>query len=266
MPPNTFGTKDLISEGSVVQPNDVGALIGKGASGAKKCISGAWKMYEKLQSSKNPVKENKPTLRIIFHPLKEEQENPQYPEQVWIEIQSESEAMKKLSQLSVKKHIADFINQKSLGHQEFIIDIPHRLLGKLIGKKASGLNRLLNDAIYENKTIKIHHDDVETAKTARIRIKELEFDEPNSQKVINYYKERNNRSFLGWPPEPEDDYIEHISITVSFKRDAKPFNDILLYLERLRSVIADRVCQLKEQDDEQMDEINECLGISDDDQ
>ena len=266
MPPNTFGTKDLISEGSVVHPNDVGALIGKGASGAKKCISGAWKMYEKLQSSKNPVKENKPTLRIIFHPLKEEQENPQYPEQVWIEIQSESEAMKKLSQLSVKKHIADFINQKSLGHQEFIIDIPHRLLGKLIGKKAAGLNRLLNDAVYENKTIMIHHDDVETAKTARLRIKELEFDEPNSQKVINYFKARNNRSFLGWPPEPEDDYIEHISITVSFKTDAKPFNDILLYLERLRSVIADRVCQLKEQDDEQMDEINECLGISDDDQ
>mgnify|MGYP004207218393 CR=1 FL=1 len=39
MAPNTFGTKDLISEGSFVHPNDVGALIGKGASGAKKCIS-----------------------------------------------------------------------------------------------------------------------------------------------------------------------------------------------------------------------------------
>ena len=106
---------------------------------------------------------------------------------------------------------------------------------------------------------------VEREKNLVLRsIKELEFDDPNSQKIINYIKERNNRSFLGWPPEPDDDYIEHISITLSFKRDAKPFNDILLYLERIRSVIADRVCQLKEQDDEQMDEINECLGISND--
>ena len=94
MKTHSFGTKDLVNEGTFVHPSDVGALIGKGASGAKKCISGAWKMYEKLQSSKNPVKENKPTLRIIFHPLKEEQENPQYPELVWIEIQSESEALK----------------------------------------------------------------------------------------------------------------------------------------------------------------------------
>ena len=92
MAPNTFGTKDLVSEGSFVHPNDVGALIGKGASGAKKCISAAWKMYEKLQSSKNPVQENKPTLKIIFHPLKGEQENTQYPEQAWVEIQSDSEA------------------------------------------------------------------------------------------------------------------------------------------------------------------------------
>ena len=129
---NTFGTKDLVSEGSFVHPNDVGALIGKGASGAKKCISDAWKMYDKLQSSKNSVTEDKPTLRIVFHPMREEQEDPQYPEQVWMEIKSESETMLKLARLSVKKHIADFINKKSLGYQEFIIDIPHRLLGKLI--------------------------------------------------------------------------------------------------------------------------------------
>ena len=259
-----FGTENLVKEGTSVSPNEVGALIGKGASGAKQCISGAWKMYEKLQASKNPVEEDKPSLKIIFHPLKEEELSTEWTDQVWIEIQSESEAMIKLAQLSVKKHIKNYLAKKSLSPQEFIIDIPHRLLGKLIGKKAAGLNRILKDTVYENKTLMIHQNDIETAKTARLRIKELEFDEKTSQKIINYLNERKNRNFLGWAPDPDDDYEEHISITVTFKRDVEPFTDSNLYFERLRSVIIDRIIQIKNQDEEQMDEINECLGIDED--
>ena len=267
MAPNTFGTKDLVSEGSFVHPNDVGALIGKGASGAKKCISGAWKMYEKLQSSKRAVKENKPTLKIIFHPLKEEQEqeNTEFPGQVWIEIKTESDPMLKLAQLSVKKHIKNFLSKKSLGSHEFIIDIPHRLLGRLIGKRATGLNRLLKDTIYNNRNIMIHQDDIKTAETARLQIKNLEFEEATSQKIIDYVNQRQNRCFLGWPIESDDDYTEHISIIITFNHNANPFLDIELYLERIRSVISDRIMDIKAQDEEQMDEINECLGISNED-
>tara|TARA_Y100000817_G_scaffold314561_1_gene313883 strand:- start:3866 stop:4657 length:792 start_codon:yes stop_codon:yes gene_type:complete len=260
MKTQSFGTKDLVNEGSVVHPSDVGALIGKGASGAKKCISEAWKMYEKLQSSKMAVKENKPKLKIIFHPLKEEQENTEFPEQVWIEIKTESDPMLKLAQLSVKKHIKDFLSKKTLGSHEYIIDIPHRLLGKLIGKRATGLNRLLKDTIYNNGNIMIHQDDIKTAETARLQIKNLEFEEQTSQKIIDYANQRKNRYFLGWPIEPDDDYTEHISIIITFNYNANPFLDIQLYLERIRSVISDRIMDIKEQDEEQMDEINECLG------
>ena len=53
----TIGTENLVKEGTSVSPNEVGALIGKGATGAKSCISGAWKMYEKLQSNPSSVTE-----------------------------------------------------------------------------------------------------------------------------------------------------------------------------------------------------------------
>tara|TARA_Y100001970_G_C14149957_1_gene812088 strand:+ start:380 stop:1174 length:795 start_codon:yes stop_codon:yes gene_type:complete len=257
----TFGTLDLVTEGSSIHSRDVGALIGKKASGIKKCISGAWEMYEKLQSSDNPVDEKKPSLKIIYHPLKDEPVNPEYPEQVWVEIISESETMQKIARLSVKKSVKEFLCKKTLDSQEFIIEIPHRLLGKLIGKKAAGLNNILNKAIFEKKKVMIDQNDVEIAKTARLRIKELKFDEPNCQKIITYVKQRNNRCFLGWPPEIDDDYTEHISINLSFKRDSKPFNDIQIYLERIRNSIIDRIMEIKEFDNQQMDEINECLGF-----
>ena len=103
--------------------------------------------------------------------------------------------------------------------------------------------------------------DVPTAQTARLRINELKFDEKgDSKKLIAQVEARSNRSFLGWPPSDDDAYEEHISITVSFKRDCKPFNDIQLYRERLSSVICDRVQNIKDQDEDEMDEINECLG------
>jgi len=260
----SFGTKDLVTPDSVVEPHLVGALIGKGAQGVKRCISDSWRMYDKLQSSDKKIEENKPSLRIVFRGDREEDINENYPDQVWIEISSASENMMKLSELSVRKHIKKFIASNTLSPQAFIIEFPERLLGKLIGKQASGLNRILSNAIKNRGDI--HTDDVETAKTARLQVSNLGVDKDekgNSSHIINYVNARQNRSFLGWPPSEDDEYEQYIDITVSFKRDVEPFKDRQLYIERLSGVIVDRVQQILNQDEEQMDEINECLGFDD---
>ena len=49
-----------------VGPSDIGLIIGKGASGLKRVISGSWTMYERLQSSDRKVDEEKPKLRIVL--------------------------------------------------------------------------------------------------------------------------------------------------------------------------------------------------------
>ena len=255
----TFGTS--FDGARPVEVSDIGGIIGSAAVGAKGCIAGSWTMYDKVQSSNNRVEEKKPSLKIVFHPLRGESDSTEFPEQVWVQVFSESDTMLKLAQLSVKKHINGFLARKSLSPQEFYIEFPHHLLGKLIGKKASGLNRLLVDAIHQNKHTMIDVADIPTAQTARLRINELKVDDKgDSKKLIAQVEARSNRCFLGWPPSDDDAYEEHISITVSFKRECEPFNDIQLYSERLKSVICDRVQNIKDQDEEDMDEINECLG------
>jgi len=256
----TFGTADIPN--GRLAPSQVGALIGKGAQGAKACISDSWKKYKMLQKSENKVQEERPSLRIIFHPLKNETEvNDTYPEQVWIEIVSESDALQKISQMVVKNHCKDIVAQSTLGPQEYLVEFPQRLIGQIIGKKASGVNRLLAEAIRDGSNTMIDPGDIKTAQTARLRILPLSTAAATSQSTIDYVEERGNRSFIGWPPAPEDELSEFISITVTFNRDAKPFNDIGAYSDRLRSVIADRVQQIIEKEEDQMDEINECLGF-----
>lgn len=261
MKPLVFGTEDF-GEEMIVSPKDVGALIGKGAVGAKRCISRTWNMYTKVQSSDKKIEEDNPTLKIVFHPLIDEEGDSEYLNQVWVEIFSDSETMRKLAQLSIKKHITEFLSMRTLSSQSYIIDFPHHLLGRLIGKKATGLNRLLKDTIYEGEATMILREDIVTAQTARLRIEELKFD--SCQGLIDYVGKRNNRIFLGWPPRPDDEYTEHIAITVSFKRDADPFIDLSLYLARLTEIITGRVQDIKYQEAEQMDEINECLGFDSD--
>jgi hypothetical protein len=241
--------------GHTVLKEDLGSIIGKGAQGLKKVLSESWAMYERVQASENRVEEAKPKMRII---LKDHEEG------VTAEIFTESQTMQKLAQCSLDKHIASCQKKKQFGSKDFIIEYPERLLGKLIGRQASGLNRILKDAIYQDKQVMIHKDDVETAKTARLRVSELGVgmdDNGCSANIIEYVEQRSNRSFLGWPPSEDDKYEQYITITLSFKHDSKPFTDQQLYIERLSGVIVERVQQIMDQDEEQMDEINECLGF-----
>jgi hypothetical protein len=244
--------------GKTVLKEDMGSIIGKGAQGLKKVISESWVMYEKVQGSKNHVDEENPKLKIL---LKDHDEG------VVAEIQSESTTMQKLTRCALDKHVESCIKKKSLGAKEFFAEFPERLLGMLIGKKGSGLNRILKDTIYQDKKIVIHRDDVETARTARLRVSQLgvgKDDQGCSKNIIEYVEQRPNRSFLGWPPSEDDEYEQYITLTLTFDRNAKSFTDQQLYIERLSGVITDRVQQIMNQDEEQMDEINECLGFDSD--
>lgn len=243
--------------GQSVSPKDIGLIIGKGASGLKRVISGAWTMYERLQESEKRVEEEKPKLRIILN---------DHEEGIQVEIISESETMQKLAQKSLDKSIEFMVKKRlhvSLKTENYLIDFPERLLGKLIGKSGQNLKRLQNDIIYENKKVQIHKDDLETAKTARIRVVSLDAEqdeEGKSKNIVEKGKEQNT-TFLGWPPSPDDEFEHYIKFMLSFKRDAKPFIDKSLYTERFTKVVMDRISQIKEEDSYQMDEINECLGF-----
>jgi len=239
--------------------DDMGSIIGKGAQGLKGVLKESWAMYDRVQASEKRNEEEKPKLKIL---LKDHDEG------VIAEIQSESTTMQKLTQCALDKHILLCQKKKSLGKKEFIVEYPERLLGMLIGKKGSGLNRILKDAIYQDKKIVIHRDDVETARTARLRVCpgiEVGMDDQMCCKnIIEFVEQRPNRSFLGWPPSEDDKYEQHITLTLTFDRNAKSFTDQQLYIERLSGVITERVQQIMNQDEEQMDEINECLGFDSD--
>jgi hypothetical protein len=245
--------------GHTVLKEDIGGIIGKGAQGLKGVIKGAWAMYDRVQASEKRIEEEKPKpFRII---LKDHEEG------VTAEIHSESETMRKFAQRSLDKHVESCIKKKSLGGKEFFVEFPERLLGMLIGKKGSGLNRILKDTIYQDKKIVIHRDDVETARTARLRVSQPDVgkdDQGCSKNIIEYVEQRPNRSFLGWPPSQDDEYEQYITLTLTFDRNAKSFTDQQLYIERLSGVITERVQQIISQDEEQMDEINECLGFDSD--
>ena len=243
--------------GHSVSPKDIGLIIGKGASGLKRVISGAWTMYERLQDSEKRVDEEKPKLRIV---LKDHEEG------IQVEIISESETMQKLAQKSLDKSI-DFMSKKrlhdTLKTEHFLIDFPERLLGKLIGKGGANLKRLQNDIIYQDKKVQIDKEDVATAKTARIRVESLDAEPDEDGKSGNIIDKGSepNTDFIGWSPSVDDDFEHHIKITLSFKRDAKPFKDKPLYQEKFSETIMKRINQIKEEDSDQMDEINECLGF-----
>ena len=262
-PPETSPVSSLTYElnmrnGLVVNKEDIGLIIGKGAASLKRVISGTWQMYERLQSSSKRIEEDKPKLRLV---LKDHDEG------ITVEIISESETMRKLAQLNMDRSVADLMKMKSknnaLKTQHFVVDCDERLLGKLIGRGGSGLKRLQNDIIYKDKKIAINKSDVETAKTARIRVEKLNVVTDADGKSANIVKivKMRDTSFLGWPLSAEDDFEPHIKLTLSFNRHAKAFVDKDSYLERFSEVVMDRINQLKQEDDSQLDEINECLGF-----
>jgi transcription antitermination factor NusA-like protein len=243
--------------GHSVSGNDIGLIIGKGASGLKRVISGAWTMYERLQGSEKRIDEEKPKLRIV---LKDHDEG------IRVEIISESETMRKLAQKSLDKTISFMVQKRlheSLKTEHFLVEFPERLLGKLIGKGGANLKRLQNDIIYQDKKVQIHKDDVVTAKTARIRVESLDAEPDEDGKSRNIVDKGSapNTDFIGWGPSVGEDYEHYIKITLSFKRDAKPFVDKTIYQERFTSMVMKRIDQIREEDSDQMDEINECLGF-----
>jgi len=237
--------------GLEVTTGDIGGIIGKGAQGLKKTITASWSMYEQVQKSDKKVDEKKPTLRIV---LKETSEGG-----VEAEIISPSETMRKLAQLSLDNHLKAFFSTKSLQSYTFVSDFPHNCLGQLIGKKASGLNRILKEVYTGNSNSSIVTEDIDTAMTARLRIKELDFE--SVKDLSEFVKNRRNTVFIGWPPEDDEEYTDHISLTVTFNREAEPFQDLTTYLQCLQSLITDRIQQIKDQHESQMEEINECLGF-----
>ena len=158
-------------------PSDIGGIIGKGASGLKKVISESWNMYDTFQRSDQKIEEPKPTLRIRLN---------EDGESVIAEITSESESMRKFAKNRLDKGVSDFHSKKSLRPHTFLAELPHHLLGKVIGNKARNLKRVLDNAIKENRQISIHEDDVETAETARLRIVEKSFN--STQDLIDSKK------------------------------------------------------------------------------
>ena len=112
--------------GHSVSPKDIGLIIGKGASGLKRVISGAWTMYERLQDSEKRVEEEKPKLRIV---LKDHEEG------IQVEIISESETMQKLAQKSLDKSI-EFMAKKrlhdSLKTEHYLVEFPDVSLVSLL--------------------------------------------------------------------------------------------------------------------------------------
>ena len=230
-------------------PSDIGGIIGKGASGLKKVISESWNMYDTFQRSDQKIEEPKPTLRIRLN---------EDGESVIAEITSESDSMRKFAKNRLDKGVSDFHSKKSLRPHTFLAELPHHLLGKVIGNKARNLKRVLDNAIKENRQISIHEDDVETAETARLRIVEKSFN--STQDLIDFQKGKRNITFLGWPPAPDDDYVDHIAITVTFHPQANPFKDYALYIERLQSALNDSIQHVTDRHEEQLEEIQECMN------
>ena len=239
--------------------DDIGKIIGKGAKNLKKVISESWALYDKIQSSPKRIDEEKPKLKII---LKDHENG------ITAEIISESKIMQKLAKRTLNKHVEKSSRVNPLKTHHYVIDFPDRLIGKIIGKKGEGLKRLIKDVVRHKGQCMIHEDDCDTAMTARISIDnpdQFQADENGKcSKFVEFVKSRSDYEFIGWPPSPDDEYENHISITLSFKYGSKPFNDKSLYIERFTEVIMNRISQIKEEDNRKLEEISDLLDMDTD--
>ena len=178
--------------------------------------------------------------------------------------------MQKLAKRTLNKHVERIFKENPLKTHHYVTEFPDRLVGKIIGKGGSGLKKILNDISHQKGQCMIHEDDVDTARTARIIIEkteEFKTDEnEQSSHIVKFVKSRTDYSFLGWPLSPDDNYENHISITLSFKYGSKPFVDKSLYIERFSEIVSDRLNQVKDEDNQKMDEINEILDLDSDEE
>lgn len=239
------------------EEGDIGKIIGKGAKNLKKIIAESWTFYDKIQSSPKRIDEEKPKLRII---LKDHENG------IIAEISSESKIMQKIAKRTLTKHVEKLFRVNPLKTHHYVIDFPDRLIGKIIGKKGEGLKRMIKEVVRHKGQCMIHEDDCDTAMTARISIdnpEEFKADENGKcSQIVEFVKSKPDYEFIGWPPSAEDDYENHISITLSFKYGSKPFNDKASYIMRFTEVITDRISQIKEEDDRTLEEID---GLLDED-
>ena len=231
-----------------VTPSDIGGIIGKNAVGLRKIISESWAMYDKYQKTDKAVEEPKPKLSFKIEKSKDDENS------VTAIIFTESTIMKKFSKKKLEDNIQSFISKKSLIPHTFCVDFPHHLLGSLIGKGASNIKRIVNHSIYdENKSLLIHEDDISTAESARLIVKEKSF------KDIQVILKKKNSSYLGWPPDENDDEDEYISITVTFRSNSKPFKDYSGYLQSIQDSINESIQDIKSRHESDLQEINDCI-------
>lgn len=235
-----------------ITPVDIGGIIGKNGSGLKKIISESWKMYEIYKTNDKSITEEKPTLVIRLS---------DNDETVSATIRSSSEMMIKFAKKRLDENIVKFHTRKSLQAHSFYIDFPHCQIGRLLGKKASNLKRILNNCIYDKDGgISIDNKDVNTAKSARLRVKELSFETTGA--LLEHIKSKRNSCFIGWPPESTDPYEEHISVTVSFSPQASPFEDLDLYIDKFRDEVTAAIESIKKIHRKDLQEIDECVNMS----
>ena len=226
--------------------DDIPIIIGKGAKGIKSILSKSWTLYERIQNSDKKIEEDKPKLKII---LNESNEN----SSIIVKIESESDIMKKIAKKSLENHIK-FINTKRLRNNiphEFIIELPHRLIGKLIGKKAANLNDILKKTTEED----IDDNDQGTINTARLKVFQHEF--TSCTEIIDYVNDNSNRCFLGWPPSKDDEYSDFISIKITFKYGSDILKDRNAFISIINAIIADKINDIRSDDQSELDEINE---------
>tara|TARA_B100001123_G_C15096213_1_gene941675 strand:+ start:256 stop:1014 length:759 start_codon:yes stop_codon:yes gene_type:complete len=230
-----------------VTPSDIGGIIGKKAVGLRKIISESWAMYDMYQKTYKAVEEPKPKLSFKIEKSKDDENS------VTAIIFTESAIMKKFSKKKLEDHIQSFISKKSLIPHTFCVDFPHHLLGSLIGKGASNIKKIVNHSIYdENKSLLINENDISTAESARLIVKEKTF------KDIQAILKNKNSSYLGWPPDENDD-DEYISITVTFRANSNPFKDYSDYIQSIQESINNSIQNIKSKYESDLQEINHCI-------
>ena len=230
-----------------VTPSDIVGIIGKKAVGLRKIISESWTMYDIYQKTDKAVEEPKPKLSFRIEKNEED-------ESVIATIFNESNIMMKFSKKKLEDNIKLFISKKSLIPYTFCVDFPYQLLGALIGKRASNIKRIVQNSIYDkDQSILIDENDISTAESARLIVKEKSFND-----IKNILK-KNNSTYLGWPPDENDKDDEYISITVTFNSNSNPFKDYSGYIQSIQESINHSIQNIKSKHESDLQEIHHCI-------
>lgn len=230
-----------------VTPDLIPKMIGKGGSGMKRnVVIPAWKMYEEFLKTDETVNEDKPKL---FVGLDEGEDN-----SIEATIKTSSETMKKLATYCVTKYANDF-HQKSERRkgQQFhtlFAQMSHSSTGLLVGRQGKILKGLISDA---SESFNGSPEEKEKASKSFVKI------DPHSYESIPKFNEmvrtNENMSFLGWPPE-EDDDDEYISIKVSnYMSDS----DFLDFFEEFKESIDEKIKGINSYHDNMMSSIRDAM-------